>query len=303
MPQIKANGLSFEYESFGNESDPAILLIMGFAAQMTLWPVELCTGLASRGYRVVRFDNRDIGHSQKLDNLGMFNPAEAFMKAASGQPIGHPYLVSDMANDAAGILSGLGIAKAHIVGASMGGMIAQTVAANHPDKVLSLISIMSTTGKPGLPPGKPEAMAALTTPPMNLERETRIAHAMNTWRALGSQPIYAATDAELRAVAEREVDRSPYYPTGMARQLVAVLASGPRTEMLKKVKAPTLVIHGGADPIIPVECGKDTAASIAGARLRIIEGMGHDFTQKLVPVFIREIADFVSEVDAKRGKA
>jgi pimeloyl-ACP methyl ester carboxylesterase len=303
MPQVKANGLSFEYESFGRESDPAILFIMGFAAQMTLWPVELCTGLASRGYRVVRFDNRDIGLSQKLDSLGMFNPAEAFMKAASGQAIPHPYLVTDMANDAAGILTALGIDKAHIVGASMGGMIAQTVAANHPAKTLSLISIMSTTGRPGLPPGKPEAMAALTTPPANLERETRIAHAMHTWRVLGSQPVYAATDVELRAIAEREVDRSPYYPTGMARQLVAVLASGPRNEMLKKVKAPTLVIHGADDPIIPLECGKDTADSIAGARLKVVPGMGHDFTQKLVPVFLREIADFVSEVDAKRVRA
>jgi len=273
MPQIKANGLSFEVESFGKESDPAILMIMGFAAQMTLWPVELCTGLASRGYRVIRFDNRDIGLSQKLDGLGMFNPAEAFMKAASGQPIAGPYLLTDMANDAIGILGALGIKQAHIVGASMGGMIAQTLAATHPDKVLSLISIMSTTGRPS-----------------------------TSWRTIGSQPVYASTDAELRATAEREVDRSPYYPPGMARQLVAVLASGPRTELLKKVKAPTLVIHGGDDPLVPVEGGKDTADSIAGARLKIVPGMGHDFTQKLVPVFLREIADFVSEVDAKRVK-
>jgi pimeloyl-ACP methyl ester carboxylesterase len=303
MPQIKANGLAFEYESFGKESDPAILLIMGFSAQMTLWPVELCEGLASRGYRVIRFDNRDIGLSQKLDNLGMFNTAEAFMKVASGQSIAYPYLLTDMANDAVGILGALGIKQAHIVGASMGGMIAQTAAATHPDKVLSLTSIMSTTGKPGLPPGKPEAMAVLTLPPANLERETRIQHAMKIWRTIGSQPVYASTEAELRATAEREVDRSPYYPPGMARQLVAILASGPRTEMLKKVKAPTLVIHGADDPLVPIEGGKDTADSIAGARLKIIPGMGHDFTQKLVPVFLREIADFVAEVDAKRAKA
>jgi pimeloyl-ACP methyl ester carboxylesterase len=182
----------------------------------------------------------------------------------------------------------------------MGGMIAQTTAAHHPDKVLSLTSIMSTTGKPGLPPGKPEAMAVLTMPPANLERETRIQHAMKIWRTIGSVAPYAASDAELRAIAEREVDRSPYYPAGMARQLVAILASGARNEMLKKVKAPTLVIHGADDALVPVEGGKDTAEAIAGARLRIIPGMGHDFTQRLVPVFLREIADFVSEVDAKR---
>ena len=302
MPQIKANGLSFEYESFGSANDPAILLIMGFSAQLTLWPVELCESLASRGYRVVRFDNRDIGKSEKLDRLGKVNPAEAFAKVAGGQPFEPPYTLSDMAADAAGILGALDIQDAHIIGASMGGMIAQMVALDHPKKTRSLISIMSTTGRPGLPPGKPEAMAALTEPPANLERETRIAHAIKIWRVLGSQPVYAASDAELRAMAEREVDRTPYGPDGMARQLVAVVASPPRFELLKNIKAPTLVIHGADDPILPVEGGKDTAASIPGARLKIIPGMGHDFTSKLVPVYLREIADFVSEVDAKRGK-
>jgi pimeloyl-ACP methyl ester carboxylesterase len=300
MPQIKSNGHSFEYESFGRESDPALMLIMGFAAQMTLWPVELCTGLASRGYRVIRFDNRDIGLSAKLDQVSAPNVMEAFAKIASGQPIEAPYKLADMAADAAGILDALHIKDAHIVGASMGGMIAQTMALNYPAKVRSLTSIMSSTGRPGLPPGKPEAMAALTMPPANLERETRIAHAMKIWRTIGSQPVYGADDVELRAIAEREVDRTPYYPAGMSRQLVAVLSSPPRHEMLKNVKAPTLVIHGGDDPLVHVDAGKDTAASIPGARLKIIPGMGHDFTQKLVPVFLREIADFVAEVDAKR---
>jgi pimeloyl-ACP methyl ester carboxylesterase len=300
MPQIKANGLAFEYETFGNAHDPAILLVMGFAAQMTLWPEELCQGLAERGYRVIRFDNRDIGLSEKLDRLGQFNATEALMKAAAGEPIKSAYLLSDMAADAVGILDALKIGNAHVVGASMGGMIAQTVAALHPQKARSLTSIMSTTGRPGLPPGKPEAMAVLTMPPADLERETRIAHAMKIWRTIGSQPVYAAADAELRAIAEREVDRSPYYPAGMARQLVAVLASGPRHEMLRNVKVPALVIHGADDPLVPVEGGKDTAESIPGARLKIIPGMGHDFTSKLVPVYLREIADFVAEVDAKR---
>jgi pimeloyl-ACP methyl ester carboxylesterase len=212
-------------------------------------------------------------------------------------------MLSDMAADAAGILDSLEISDAHIVGASMGGMIAQMVALNYPKKTRSLTSIMSSTGRPGLPPGKPEAMAVLTQAPDNLERETRILQAMKIWRVIGSQPIYAAGDAELRATAEREVDRTPYGPDGMARQLVGILASPPRHEILKNVKAPALVIHGGDDPLVSVEAGKDTAASIPGARLTIIPGMGHDFTSKLVPVYLREIADFVSEVDAKRGKA
>ncbi len=302
MPQVKANGLAFEVESFGAESDPAILLIMGFSAQMTMWPVELCEGLAGRGYRVIRFDNRDVGLSSKLEGAPVPNAMEAFAKAAAGQPIKTPYRLNDMAADAAGILDALDIDAAHIVGASMGGMIAQLVAIDHPAKTKSLISIMSSTGRPGLPPGKPEAMAVLTMPPANLERETRIAHAMKIWRTIGSQPPYAADDAELGATAEREVDRVPYYPQGMARQLVGILASPPRHEMLKNVKAPALVIHGGDDPLVNVEAGKDTAASIPGARLKIVPGMGHDFTSKLVPVYLREIADFVAEVDAKRAK-
>ena len=299
MPQVKANGLSFEYESFGRENDPAILMIMGFSAQMTMWPVELCEGLASRGYRVVRFDNRDIGLSQKLESAPEVNVAESFMKAAMGQPIASPYTLNDMAADAAGILDALGIGKAHIVGASMGGMIAQLVAINHPAKTKSLTSIMSSTGRRDLPPSKPEALAVLTeTPPA--ERDARIAYAMKVWRIIGSQPVYAADEAELRASATREVDRSPLYTAGVARQLVGILASPPRNEMLKTVKVPALVIHGADDPLVSVEGGKDTAASIPGARLRIVPGMGHDFTSKLVPVYLREIADFVAEVDARK---
>ncbi|MEQ1865090.1 MAG: alpha/beta hydrolase [Micropepsaceae bacterium] len=302
MPQIKANGLNFEVESFGAESDPAILLVMGFSAQLTMWPLELCEGLASRGYRVVRFDNRDVGKSSKLDHLGKVSPAETFAKLMSGQSVTPPYSLNDMATDAAGILDALHIETAHIVGASMGGMIAQLVALNHPKRTVSLTSIMSTTGRPGLPPAKPEAMAVLTQAPTNLDRETRIVEAMKIWRIIGSQPAYAASDTELRAQAEREVDRTPYYADGLARQLVAVVAAPPRHDMLKAVKAPTLVIHGADDPLVSLEGGKDTAASIPGARLKIIPGMGHDFTSKLVPVYLREIADFVAEVDARRGK-
>lgn len=299
MPQVKANGLSFEVESFGREADPTILLVMGYSAQLTRWPVPLCEGLASRGYRVIRFDNRDVGKSEKLESLGRFNAMEAFAKVASGQPLAGPYLLKDMAADAAGILDALNIRRAHVVGASMGGMIVQTMALNHANKLLSMTSIMSTTGRPGLPAGTPEAMAVLTTPPANFERDTRIAHAMKVWRVIGSKPPYAATDDELRAMAVQDVDRVPYYPEGMARQLVAILASGPRHDLLKAVKTPTLVIHGVDDPLVDAEGGKDTAACIPGARLKLIDKMGHDVPPKLVPVLVREIADFTAEIDAK----
>jgi pimeloyl-ACP methyl ester carboxylesterase len=300
MPQIKANGLSFEYETFGDRKNPVIQLIMGFSAQMTMWPVELCQGLADRGYHVLRFDNRDVGLSQKIVSNVEVNVMDAFMKAASGQPITTPYQLNDMAADAVGILDALGIDKAHIVGASMGGMIAQLVAINHPNKARSLVSIMSTTGRRDLPPSKPEAMAVLTQP-APAEREARIEHTMKVWRIIGSQPVYASSDDELRRIATANVDRAPYDPAGIARQLVGILASPPRNEMLKNVKLPALVIHGTDDPLVNPEGGKDTAASIPGARLRMIPGMGHDFTSKLVPVYLREISDFVAEVDARKG--
>jgi pimeloyl-ACP methyl ester carboxylesterase len=299
MPQVKANGLSFEVESFGRESDPAILLIMGYTAQLTRWPVTLCEGLASRGFRVIRFDNRDVGLSEKLERLGHVSVPEAMAKVMKGEPLAAPYKLHDMAADAVGVLDALNIKQAHIVGASMGGMIAQLIAAHHPAKTRSLVSIMSTTGRPGLPQPGPEVMSVLMTPPKNFERETRIAQAMHAWRVIGSKPPYAADDKELRAQAELDVDRTPYYPQGIARQFVAIMASGPRLEdTLGKIKAPTLVIHGAADPLVLPEGGKDTAATIPGARLKLIENMGHDIPLKLVPTLAREIADFAAEVDA-----
>jgi pimeloyl-ACP methyl ester carboxylesterase len=303
MPQIKANGLDIEYDSFGREADPAILLIMGFSAQMTLWPVSLCEGLAKRGFRVIRFDNRDIGKSTHLIDKGVPNVGEALAKLAMGQQAsGAPYLLDDMAADAIGVLDALHIKSAHIVGASMGGMIAQIVAAKYPDRTKSLVSIMSTTGKHGLPQGKPEAMAVLTLPPASDSREDRIAAGLRIWRTIGS-PGFRATDEELQAVVEHEIDRVPYEPTGAARQLMAILSSPPRNDMLKNVHCRTLVIHGADDPLIPVEGGKDTAASIPGAELIVVPGMAHDFTNALLPVYLTYIGEFVSGVEAKAKAA
>lgn len=298
MPQVRANGVNLEFESFGRESDPTILLIMGFSAQLTMWPVSLCDGLAAKGFRVIRYDNRDVGKSTHLMDAGVPDIAALMGALATGATPNAPYLLDDMAADAADLLDAVGVARAHIVGASMGGMIAQLVASNHADKTKSLTSIMSTTGKRDLPPAKPEAMAALMTPPASTSREDRIKAALNTWRTIGS-PGYPATDAELRASAERDIDRVPYEPTGIARQMAAIVASPPRNDKLAGVRAPSLVIHGADDPLVPVEGGTDTAASIPGAELIIVPGMAHDFTEALAPVYLKHIGDFVQRVEGR----
>ena len=301
MPQARANGIDVEYESFGRRSDPAVILIMGYAAQMTLWPVALCQGLARRGFRVIRFDNRDAGLSTHLSQLGVPNVGEAFMKAAMGQKVETPYTLDDMAADTIGLMDALGIESAHVIGASMGGMIAQIVAVKYANRTRSLVSIMSTTGRRDLPQGRPEVMAVLTTPPASTSREDRVAQGRRIWAAIGS-PGFRPTDAELTAVLEREVDRAPYDGEAPARQLVAILASEPRNEMLKAVRVPALVIHGADDPLIPVEAGKDTAASIAGGELVIVPGMAHDFTDALVPVYLEYIGDFLVRVEREKSR-
>jgi len=301
MPRVRANGIDIEYESFGREGDPAVLLIMGFAAQLTMWQRDLCEGLALRGLRVIRFDNRDIGLSTHLSRLPAPVASELMAKRMSGQPVDVPYALDDMAADAAALLKALGIKSAHIVGASMGGMIAQLVALNHPDATKSLVSVMSTTGRPDLPPAKPEAMAALITPPASDSRADRIAAGLNVVKVLGS-PGYPDSDAALLATVSAAVDRAPYDPAGVARQFAAIIAAPLRHERLKSLRCPAMVLHGAEDPIIPVDAGRDTATSIPGAELVVVPGMAHDFTQALVPVYLKHIGDFVSSVEA-RAKA
>jgi pimeloyl-ACP methyl ester carboxylesterase len=194
----------------------------------------------------------------------------------------------------------LGIDSAHIVGASMGGMIAQIIAAKYPKRTRSLVSIMSTTGRRDLPPGKPEVLSVLTTPPASDGREDRMAAGRKIWTAIGS-PGFRPTDEELTAVLEREVDRAPYDPVAPARQLMAILASEPRNEIPKTVRAPTLVIHGADDPLVPLEAGKDTAACVIGSVLVIVPGMAHDFTAALVPVYLQYIGDFLARVERKKA--
>lgn len=303
MPEARANGLSLAYESFGRASDPAILLIMGFSVPGLMWPTALCEGLAAKGFHVIRFDNRDIGRSSKLADAPPVNPLDVMMKAAAGQPLPPaPYTLDDMALDTVGLMDALGIAEAHVVGASMGGMIAQLVAAKHGQRARSLVSIMSHTGRQGLSQPKPEALAALVTPPGDLSREGLIQNAMQVWTAIGS-PGFPASPAELRRTAERIVDYAPYEPLGIARQLVGILSSPARDEILGQVRCPALVLHGADDPLIPPDHGENTAQAIPGAKLVIVPGMGHDFTEALVPVYLEQIGGFVTEVEARRKAA
>jgi pimeloyl-ACP methyl ester carboxylesterase len=240
---------------------------------MILWDEEFCGGLADRGHFVVRFDNRDAGLSSKFGEHGTPNLIEMMTKAASGQPVDAPYLLNDMADDAVGVLDALEFDTAHIVGASMGGMIAQAVAIRHPRRVRTLTSIMSSTGNPDLPPADPEAMAVLMRK-RPTSREESIEAAVSAQKVL-SGPGFPFDEARIRERAERVYDRA-FYPEGMARQMTAIVASGNRKPDLANVDAPTLVIHGDADPLVPITGGHDTAEAIPGAELLVIEGMGHD---------------------------
>jgi pimeloyl-ACP methyl ester carboxylesterase len=291
MPRARANGIEIEYEEFGRSGDPALLLVMGLGAQMILWREGFCELLAARGLRVVRFDNRDVGLSTKFESAGAPDLMGVMMAVLQGKDVSAPYLLRDMAADAAGLLDALGIASAHVVGASMGGMIAQTLAIEHAPRVRTLTSIMSTTGARDLPPAKPEAMAVLMTP-IPTERSAAIERGVVTYKTIGS-PGYPPDEDELRGLLERAFDRG-VHPEGVARQLTAILASGSRRDALASVRAPTLVIHGLADPLVPVEGGRDTAASVPGAELLEVEGMGHDLPRALWPTFVEAIAKHVA---------
>lgn len=287
MTQIRANGLTLEYEDHGDPAAPPLLLVMGLGAQLTLWPLELVEALVARGFRVIRYDNRDIGLSQKMDGAKAPGFVRHMLMKRFGLNPRVPYTLADMAADGAGLLDALGIARAHVVGASMGGMIAQHLAFSHPEKVLSLTSVMSTTGNRRLPPAEKGAIAALTRRPASLDEEVLIAHGMTVGRAIGSA---AYLDEErLRASVTLNVRRS-VYPEGLPRQLAAIIADGCRRERLATITAPTLVIHGEADPLVPLAGGQDTAAHIAGARLETIPNMGHDLPLPLVDT----IADLIA---------
>ena len=288
MANVTANGISIEYETFGDPAKPALALIMGLGAQMIFWQDDFCRELVGRGFHVIRFDNRDCGLSRHFPELGIPDVVAAMAASLSGEPVpAPPYTLRDMADDVVGLLDTLGVERAHVVGASMGGMIAQTVAIAHPARVQTLTSIMSTTGNRDVPPATPEAMTALLTPSPS-DRAEFIDHIVKTFRIVGS-PGFELDEASLRDRVGRAFDRS-YDPSGVARQLVAVLADGDRRERLGSVRVPTLVIHGKNDPLVPVEGGIDTANAVPGARLVVIEGMGHDLPRGAWPQIVDAIA-------------
>jgi pimeloyl-ACP methyl ester carboxylesterase len=287
--QTTANGISITYEDKGPRDAPVILLVMGLGGQLTLWPDEFVDALNDRGFRTIRYDNRDVGLSTRFDAAGVPNLKWMFVKAAIGLPVRGAYGLADMAADGMALLDALGVERAHIVGASMGGMIAQHIAARYPDRVLSLTSIMSTTGNRRLPRARKEAMQVLANRPMGGDPEEMIAYSVRAARVIGS-PGYPAEEDRLQRRVRADYERG-FYPQGVARQMAAIVADGDRRAMLKGVKAPTLVIHGEDDPLVPLAGGRDTAASIAGARLMTIPGMGHDLPLALVDTLTGAIAE------------
>jgi pimeloyl-ACP methyl ester carboxylesterase len=284
--KVKVNGIEIVYDTFGNPSSPPMLLIMGLGEQMISWDEDLCIELADRGYWVIRFDNRDVGLSTRLDEAGIPDILAMMQAQAQGEAVQAPYTLHDMADDTVGLLDALNIESAHVVGISMGGMIAQEMAIHYPKRVRTLTSIMSTTGHPDLPPPKPEAAAILVTPPP-LDREGYLENAIQVWKVLNG-PKFPIDEDRIKERAGCSFDRG-LSPMGTARQLAAILASGSRREALRSVTVPSLVIHGSADPLVPIECGKDTANSIPGAELMIIEGMGHDIPLAVAPQIIEAI--------------
>ena len=296
-PQIaRANGIDICYEIFGDASAEPMLLIMGLGAQMVLWDDAFCAQLAARGFRVIRFDNRDIGQSSKLTGGKRLSPMELLKLRFLKIPVAAPYKLRDMAEDTTGLMDVLGIKSAHLVGASMGGMIAQEIAISFPQRVRSLTSIMSTTGNPRIPPPTREAAALLMAPPPTTKDEY-LARFAQTWKMLrvGRFPEDEAFD---RARGERCFERG-LSPAGVARQFRAILASGSRKGRLHAVQAPTLVIHGTVDPLVHPAGGKDTAASIPGAKLLMIEGMGHALPIPMWPQIIDAIDKHAHGASAK----
>jgi pimeloyl-ACP methyl ester carboxylesterase len=297
MTAFRANGIEIDAEQFGEPTGVPLLLIRGLGTQRIAWPEPFLAGLATRGHRVITFDNRDTGLSSKFHDAKSMDIAEAMGRAARGEPIAAPYELADLARDAVGLLDALELDSAHVVGISMGGMIAQLMAAQHGERVRSLTSIMSSSGAPGLPGPTPEAAAALMSRPEDPnDRESVIRHGVAVLKVIAS-PGYPPDDATLRELAERAYERC-YCPDGVNRQMLAILASRDRAELLRAIRVPSLVIHGVDDPLVPVEAGMDTARRIPGADLRLIPGMGHDVALGLVPTLVDAIAEHTKAAEA-----
>lgn len=289
MPNIRANNIDIYYEENGPADGPVILLVMGLGAQMIAWPDEFIDGLVAKGHRVIHYDNRDVGLSQRMEGAKTPNLAWTMLKARFGLPVRVPYTLTDMAADGIGLLDTLGIKKAHVAGASMGGMIVQLMAANHRERLLSMTSIMSSSGKPGLPGARADIQKNfMVKRAADASRDDAVAFGTELVRSF-SYPDPARPENAHAEITAKAFDRG-YYPVGTRRQLLAIIADGSRVERLKKITTPTLVVHGGADPLVPKEGSEDIARHIPGAHLEIIDEMAHD----LPPSQVGRMVDLIA---------
>jgi pimeloyl-ACP methyl ester carboxylesterase len=289
MPTIKANNITLYYEDTGPADAPVILLVMGLGAQMIAWPDEMIQALVAKGFRVIHYDNRDVGMSQRMESAAAPNLIWTMLKARIGMSVNVGYTLSDMAADGIGLLDALGIEKAHVVGASMGGMIVQLMAANHRDRVMTMTSIMSSSGAPGLPGARPDIQRRfMVKRPADASRDEAVAFGAELVGSF-SYPDPARPEGMHAEMAGKAFDRG-YYPIGSKRQLLAIIADGSRVKRLKTITTPTLVIHGGADPLVPKDGSIDIARHIAGSRLEIINEMAHDLPPSQIGRMVELIA-------------
>lgn len=282
--KVETNGITLEVEEHGSPQGEPLVLIMGLGMQLIAWHEDFVQMLVERGFRVLRFDNRDIGLSQNFDHLGIPNLGVEALKHAVGFPVRSPYSLADMAKDTVGLLDAMGIAKAHVCGASMGGMVAQQLAARHPGRLKSATLMMTSSGARRLPGPSLRVRGAMISRPSDPKNfDSIVSHYVGIYKLIGS-PGFPSGDDYLHKRLSQSVRRS-YRPRGTARQLTAIVADGDRTSMLQQIKLPTQIIHGLADPLVPVAAGDDLVRSIPGARIDLIEGMGHDLPVALWPRF------------------
>lgn len=295
--KITANGIQIEVEDTGGEGRPVVLLIMGLGMQLIAWPEEFVQSLVDAGFRVVRHDNRDIGLSQGFDEAGTGNLIWQGIRQRIGLPVRSVYSLQDMADDALGVLDALGIERAHIVGASMGGMIAQRLVASAPKRMASLVSIMSSSGARDLPGPRPDVAAALMRRPASRTEAALVAHSLGLVRLISS-PAYPQDD---RTVTERitRALRRAYRPAGVVRQMLAIGADIDRVAVLPRISSPSLVLHGAADPLVPMACGEDTARRIPGARFLAVPGMAHDFPPQVVKILLDHMVPFLQTAEKR----
>ena len=290
--KVNANGIQIEVDDQGSKDGPVVLLIMGLGMQLIAWPQLLVQLLIDRGFRVVRFDNRDIGLSQGFDHAGVPNMVLAGLRYALHLLVKSPYALADMGRDALGVLDALGIAQAHVCGASMGGMIAQHLAASAPQRVASLTLMMTTSGARSLPQPSWSVRKTLMSRPMKPGADAAVDWILHVLRVIGS-PAYPMSAEAMRERALASVQRA-WHPAGSARQLLAVVADGDRTPLLSRITSPTRIVHGVADPLVPAACGEQLANKISGAQTDFIPGMGHDLPEALLPRFAQGIAELAS---------